>query len=172
MSARPGRHRAGAGTWIALFIGGLALYMLLVASGTLVELGAGSAMSAMAATLGLLVLRGSGVSVGPRRAWLGELARLPIGVVRETGIVLTATAGQLLGRPPGSGFREIDLPPAAHARYADRAFTAVVRSVTPNTIVVRLDSDTATMRVHHLVAPRSGGGRAVRRSRRRRGGSR
>lgn len=149
-----GPRRAGVGTWITLFVLGLALYFLLVASGTLVELAAGSAMSAMAATLGLVVLRGAGVSLGPRRTWLAEIAGLPGAIVRDTGIVLMATARQLTGRAPGSGFREIDLSAAQRDRVVDRGFTAIVRSVAPNTIVLRLDPDGGKLLVHHLVAPR------------------
>lgn len=118
------------------------------------ELLAGAGVAALGAFFAELVSYQAATRFRMRAEWLTPALRLPVHVVRDTGIVFAALWRRLVhGEEPPSGFREL---PARFGDDSDEGVTRRVlyvggRSVAPNTFVLGIDKDRDLMIVHQLV---------------------
>jgi multisubunit Na+/H+ antiporter MnhE subunit len=143
----------GLGFWLAAWVAGFALWLLLTDTVVGIELIAGAVAASLGAT-GFELVRRQRITqqaVMPQlvlRAWR-VFPRIPADVLRLT----RAAVQQTLQREPVRG-RVIAMPlgyvgesPEAHTY---RAVAAGLGSIAPNSIVIGVDHETGTLIVHQL----------------------
>lgn len=138
------------GWWAVLF----GVWFLLVDSLAHPEVAAGPLAALLAALVALGVRRNSLARYRFRLRWLLALRRVPWGVLRDTVIVMAALWRRIVRRERArSAFRTVGYPVTGDdpESAAWRAFCTFATSVTPNTFVVGIDRDRATILLHQLV---------------------
>jgi multisubunit Na+/H+ antiporter MnhE subunit len=142
--------------WILLMSGWVMLDNSLDAD----ELLAGAGTAALAAAIAELAGYQAAARPRVRIEWLVPALRLPVSLVRDTGILFAALWRRLVhGVDPDSEFMEIPVRfgPHSMAGLTRRALLEAGESFAPNTLVLGLDSERGVMVVHHLVPPRKEG---------------
>jgi multisubunit Na+/H+ antiporter MnhE subunit len=137
------------------FIVSFALWLWFVDSLALPEAWVGLAVAALATTLALVVWLYSPVRFRPRVRWARWLRGVPLGVLRDSGVLGLALWRRLArGERPRSAFRLVPFPDAGDddpESVTWRAFVIAATSITPNTYVIGVDCERKTVLVHQLV---------------------
>ena len=140
-----GRERAA--LWWLWFVACLAVWMLLVDTVALNEVFEGLVAAALAATLAIIV-RGDLPVRGPHVPGLGrKLIVLPWRVALDSWSAIVALARRVRGRPVGS-LREV---PAHPGGVLEETVSTLLATVSPNTIVVEVDTRRGVALVHELI---------------------
>lgn len=143
---------------VGWFIASFAIWLWLVDSLALPEVLVGLAVAALAATLALAMWRYSLVRFRPRLRWVGLLKGVPIGVLRDSGVLGVVLWRRLVQRERSRGaFRVVPFSgvgdDAESATW--RAFAIVATSITPNTYVIGVDRERKVALVHQLMPERA-----------------
>jgi hypothetical protein len=141
--------------WLAWFLAGLGLWMLLVFKTELAEVVAGAVGAALAATGAELVRSRGYAPFGPKLGWWRGLARLPGEVIADTWLMARLLARHFLkGEPIEGRFRIVHFEDAGGddpRSAARRALAKWFSSVSPNTYVLGFDERRDIAVVHQLV---------------------
>ena len=147
-------RRAGAVflfAWLLILFG---LWLWLVDTLSLPELLVGPVAALISAAVTLGVRNKSGARFLLRPRWLRWFAHLPLGVLRDSAVVLAALWRHLARRERVPGvFRVVECPltgddPQSASR---RALATALTSVTPNTYVIGIDRERGVVLIHQLV---------------------
>lgn len=137
------------GWWCVLF----PLWLVFVGAWDLYDGVAGVVAAAVAATAALAVRELGLLSLRPRAGGFSGLARVPLQVFADFGILVAALVRTLAGRPVRGVFLAKKLPaggPGSEAAFA-RALAAVAATYSPNAYVVDVDLDRNVVLMHDLV---------------------
>lgn len=136
---------------LALLIVGLE--MLFVGKVDPQETPVGAAVGLFAALLAVLTLRFAGLRYRFRLAWLASAPQVAYNVVRDTWLLAAVLLRRLVtGKLPDDRFENVpyryggDDPEAAAARAA----VVFGTNAAPNTLVISLDRESDTLRLHRL----------------------
>lgn len=140
---------------IGWFIVSFALWLWYVDSLALPEVWFGLAVAALATALALVERHFSPVRFYLRVYWARFLTGVPLGVLRDAGILGVALWRRLArGEQPRSAFRLVRFSEAGGddpESVTWRAFVIAATSITPNTYVIGVDRERKTALVHQLV---------------------
>jgi multisubunit Na+/H+ antiporter MnhE subunit len=140
---------AWAGSWVAMF----ALYVALADSRRPEELVAGAVVATLGAAAAALVRREREVLLAPTPGMLLELVRALRDVPRD--LVLLA---RVLVRRSAPSARVVEVPFEAVGRDphdgAARAIGVIAGSLSPNSVVIKVDEEARALLVHRLVDER------------------
>lgn len=140
---------------VGWFLASFALWLWLVDSLALPEVWVGLAVAALATILALAVWLFSPVRFRPRVRWARLLSGVPLGVLRDSGILGLALWRRLArGERSRGAFRLVRFPAAGDddpESVTWRAFVIAATSITPNTYVIGVDRERKTVLVHQLV---------------------
>jgi hypothetical protein len=125
----------------------------------------GAAVAAATALMVELVEYQTDTYVRIRMRWLLGVWRLPVQVLRDTGIVLVALWRRVVhGEEPRGGFTEtpFEWGDDSALGMTRRALLTGAKSVAPNSFVLGIDPNRGVLVSHHLVLPTAaaGGSRA------------
>jgi hypothetical protein len=140
--------------WIAWWIAGAALWLVLVDKVDAKEWWLGAAAATLAATAAVLVRSQRETLMRPRARWLRGAVRPASGMARDL-VPLTAALWRrgVLRRDETGELTE--LPYACTGddgeQLAHRVLTEPLGSLAPNTVVVEIDSDRGVLVAHELV---------------------
>ena len=154
--ARPGRELVL--YTLGWFLASFALWLWFVDSLALAEVWVGLAVAALATVLALAVWLFSPVRFRPRVRWARLLSGVPLGVLRDSGILALALWRRLArGERPRSAFRLVPFSGVGDdpESVTWRAFAIVGTSITPNTYVIGVDRERKAALVHQLVPDES-----------------
>jgi len=112
----------------------------------------GIAIALLATVAAGAALRVGGVRYAPQASWLGFFALVARNVVRDTVVVFGALFRQLAGRPVSDAYRDVPFTygPDDARSAARRALVVAGVSTSPNEIVIDLDRERGTLRVHAI----------------------
>jgi multisubunit Na+/H+ antiporter MnhE subunit len=157
-SGRPSarRHRLArrAGVWLIWWILLMSGWIMLDNSLHADELLAGAGAAALAAGIAEVAGYQAATRPRPQIEWLVPAWRLPVNLLRDTGILSAALWRRLAhGADPDSEFREIPVRYGPHsmAGLTRRALLTAGKSFAPNTFVLGLESERGVLVVHQLV---------------------
>jgi len=139
--------------WCALW----ALWLVFVGAWDLYDAVAGIAAAGVAATAALVVHELGLLSFRPRVRGFSGFGRMPLQVLVDFGILVSALARTLAGRPVRGVFLAKELTaagPEPEAAFA-RALAAIVATYSPNAYVVDVDLDRNVALMHDLVRNRA-----------------
>lgn len=138
-----GAARAWAAWWVLL----AALYLLLADAVVLPELVVGAVAASVGATGAVLVRSQRHELLRPRLRWLRAAGRPALGVFTDlvplTRTLVTRRSGELHRVP-------VTIPGDGGEAAAFVAFTEVLGTLAPNTVVVDVDRDQGVLLVHRL----------------------
>lgn len=138
-----GAARAWAAWWVLL----AALYLLLADAVVLPELVVGAVAAAVGATGAVVVRSQRHELLRPRLRWLRAAARPALGVFTD----LVPLARTLVTRRSGELHRvPVTIPADGGEAAAFVAFTEVLGTLAPNTVVVHVDREQGELLVHRL----------------------
>jgi len=143
------------GFWVVAWLCLWGVWMVLVDTVAGAEIAAGAVAGAIGATVLLLLHREGLIRFRPRLRWTRCFAPIAVSVVRDTAVVSGALVTRLRGRPVRGVLREIALPvplPSDGRGAARRAALVAGISVSPNTFVIGIAADGASLLVHQLQA--------------------
>jgi multisubunit Na+/H+ antiporter MnhE subunit len=140
---------------IGWFIVSFALWLWYVDSLALPEVWFGLAVAALATALALVERHYSPVRFYLRVRWVRLLRSVPLGVLRDAGVLGIALWRRLArGERPRSAFRLVRLSEAGGddpESVTWRAFVIASTSITPNTYVIGVNQEGKTALIHQLV---------------------
>jgi hypothetical protein len=135
--------------WLVLF----GLWVVIEGTNEAMELAAGAAAAAVAATLAEALRRQGLLAFAPGPRWIVRAWRLPHRLLYEFALVTWALVPRLTGRP--SRGRWVASPftaGGADARSAgNRAAAQVLEDVTPNSMVAEIDREHSAALKHDLL---------------------
>ena len=134
------------------WVGFTLLWLVFVFQLTAIEVLAGAAASALTVFALQTALRSEPLCFRPRLRWLAQGWRLPGMIVADLWIVLRVLARLLLQAPSKGAFQLGRFHANAEdcRASAQRALTILYISASPNSIVVDIDREKATMLIHVL----------------------
>jgi multisubunit Na+/H+ antiporter MnhE subunit len=139
--------------WLLAWLAAAALWMLLVDSVRPVELVAGAAVAALAATASEIVRRQQVIAQALRPHLFLRIWRVVVRAVPDIGRLTRAALAQLI-RPQRARGRVLAMPFSHTEDDPDaRALRAVaigIGSIAPNTVVIGVDPDSGLLLVHQL----------------------
>jgi hypothetical protein len=142
--------RSTATAWAAWWVVLAALYLLLADNVATPELVTGAALAALGATGAVLVRRDRLLLLRPRARWLRDAWRPLLGL----GGDLVPLARGLVRRGGASRYVEVPLDPSVLGddprAAAYRAWTEVLGSMAPNTVIVEVDPVRGVALAHQL----------------------
>lgn len=141
--------------WVALFL----IYLSLLSSITIVEIGVGAAVAALGGVLAVLARQAEWAIFRFRLRWIGWLPALLAALVADTATLVALLAAAIRGLPAeGTRFDRLTLPPESrlHVARTRRAIVTILLSLTPGTYVVdtRPGDDGADELILHRVGRR------------------
>lgn len=137
--------------WTAVLFG---IWFVLVDSLAHIEVAVGPLAALLAAWAALRLRRHGGARFRARLGWVVMLRSVPVGILRDTGVVWFALCRRLILRQHmRSVFRAVPYQACADGATARawRALTIAGTSLTPNTIVIGIDCERGVALVHQLI---------------------
>ena len=115
----------------------------------------GFAIALLAVAAAVAALRAANLRYGARWRWAGFAALVARNVVRDSFIVFGVLVRRLGGAAIPDGFQDIPFDPGGDepAAAARRALATAGISTSPNEIVLAIDAERRSMRVHVLAPP-------------------
>lgn len=120
------------------------------------ELLVGALIAAIGATAVEVAQHQAASHIRIRAEWLAPSIRLPLKVLRDTGVVLRAAlAAAFFRRFPPSGFASYSVAAGDDSAEGTtrRALILAGTSVAPNGFALGIDTEKGSLLVHHLVMP-------------------
>jgi len=143
-------------SWMAWWVVGMALWLLLEDLATPAEDVDGAVAAALGATAAVAALRHGGTRMAPSRAWLRRAWRPPLALIGDLPLLVAVLARAVRhgARAPGR-VRAVRFAaePDPERRAAQAALATVAGSLAPSTVVIAVRDDELV--VHELV-PREG----------------
>lgn len=139
--------------WLVAWLVMWAFWMLLVDTVAWAEICAGAVAGGVGATVVLLLHRVDVIRFRPRLRWIRRLGTIGVAIVKDIFVVSAVLVRRLTGRPVGGGLRVVPMvPPLPLDRHdlARRAALIAGISISPNTFVVGIAPDGASVLVHQL----------------------